>query len=205
MIKPAQTARQGGVSLIEILVTLVVFSIGLLGFATLQMRSMQEGFDTTQRSVAVWRAQELADRIRGNSGEVESYIASLGGNVCAAAAPTRCADFIGANGSRTAATACTSAELAAFDVWDVLCNGDDATEATLVDMRIQLECEDIDATDSLACSPGSGLTMDVCWTSKSASSDNQLEVVRGIASMPVCTAENAPAYLFDRYSLEFRP
>ena len=44
--------KQQGVSMIELLVSLFIFSVGLLGFATLQTRSLQEGFDSGQRSVA---------------------------------------------------------------------------------------------------------------------------------------------------------
>lgn len=58
---------QGGVSLIEVLVAVLVFSIGLLGLAALvivSLRSTQTAYLRTQASVL---AQGMADRMRANS------------------------------------------------------------------------------------------------------------------------------------------
>ena len=195
--------QQSGISMIELLVSLAIFTIGLAGFATLQMRSMQEGFDTSQRSVAIWRAQELADRVRANNSELDTYMASVNdANICSAA-PTRCADYWG-GGDEVAAAACTAAQVAAFDAWDVLCNGADATDAALVESDISLACDDIDATDAAACSDGSALTLEVCWTSRSATGDDQIAAVRA-GNVPTDCANSDLSYLFEYYTLEFRP
>ena len=202
MIKINQ--RQYGVTLIELMVALFIFSIGLLGFATLQTRSLQESVDSGQRSVALWRAQELSDRIRANSGQLDTYLTSVNNGAICESTPTRCADYLG-GGTVVAATACTADEMAVFDTWDVLCNGEDATSDVLIDSVITLNCNDSDSADALNCSPGSDLSIDACWTSKAASSDNQLEVVQGSSSLPTCDDPSAPSYLFESYSLEFLP
>lgn len=62
--------RCGGLTLIEVLVTLVVISIGLLGVAALQMRSLRNNFDALMRSHASALADDIADRMRSNSGAV---------------------------------------------------------------------------------------------------------------------------------------
>lgn len=189
--------------MIELMVSLFIFSVGLLGFATLQTRSLQEGFDSGQRSILLWRSQELSDRIRANSGQLDTYLAAVAGGaaICDAAPANRCADFAGGD-----AEVCTAAQMATFDVWDVLCNGEDATDTVLIDANISLSCTDSDLDDP-ACSPGSSMTIDACWTSKSATSDDQLAVVRGAEEMPDCTDEDADAnsFLFEYYTLEFVP
>lgn len=189
--------------MIELMVSLFIFSVGLLGFATLQTRSLQEGFDSGQRSVALWRTQELSDRIRANDTQLDIYMAAVNNDAICDAAPTRCANHW--DGGAIAGTACTATQMATFDVWDVLCNGEDATEDVLIDSDISLACDDRDTTDAFACSAGSNLTLDACWTSRSASSDDQIAIVQGSAALPKCTDPGAPDYLFESYSLEFVP
>ena len=198
MIKINQ--RQYGVTLIELMVALFIFSVGLLGFATLQTRSLQESVDSGQRSVALWRTQELSDRIRANSGQLDIYLNSVNNAAICESTPTRCADS--PDGS---AAVCTAEQMAVFDTWDVLCNGEDATSDVLIDSVITLNCNDSNAADAPNCSPGSDLSIDACWTSKAASGDNQLEVVQGSTSLATCDDPNAPSYLFESYSLEFLP
>ncbi len=195
--------KQTGVSMIELMVSLFIFSVGLLGFATLQTRSLQEGFDSGQRSVALWRTQELSDRIRANDGELETYLAAVNNDAICDATPTRCADYWNAGGVNGAA--CTAAQMATFDVWDVLCNGEDATEDALIDSQISLSCDDRDLADASACSNGSNLRLEACWTSQSASGDNQLEIIQGNSALPSCDDADAPRYLFEFYTLEFVP
>jgi|SaaInl5LU_22_DNA_1037371.scaffolds.fasta_scaffold04192_8 type IV pilus modification protein PilV len=195
--------KQYGVSMIELMVSLFIFSVGLLGFATLQTRSLQEGFDSGQRSVVLWRTQELSDRIRANDGELTTYVAAVNNGAVCDATPTRCADYW--DGGAVNATVCTATQMATFDVWDVLCNGEDATEDVLIDSDISLTCDDRDPGDAIACSGGSNLTLEACWTSRSATSDNQLEVIQGTAALPSCTDPSAPSYLFEFYTLEFVP
>lgn len=60
--------KQQGFTLVEILVTIVIFAFGMLGVAGLQLVSLT-GMDTAQfRSVATLKASDMAERIRANSG-----------------------------------------------------------------------------------------------------------------------------------------
>lgn len=52
-----------GFSMIEVLVTMAVMSIGLLGVAGMQAKSLQFSFASYQRSVAVVQANDLAERL----------------------------------------------------------------------------------------------------------------------------------------------
>lgn len=61
-----------GVSLIEVLVTVVILSVGLLGVAAMQASSLQSGQAAYQRSQANTIAAELADQLRSNRSTVLS-------------------------------------------------------------------------------------------------------------------------------------
>lgn len=58
--------RENGFSLIEVLVTLVVIALGLLGFAGLQTYSLQSNRISMQNSLATMQAYSIIDSIRAN-------------------------------------------------------------------------------------------------------------------------------------------
>lgn len=66
----SQKYRCGGFTLIEVLISLVVISAGLLGVAALQMRSLQNNYDALLRSHASVLAADIADRMRINRAAV---------------------------------------------------------------------------------------------------------------------------------------
>jgi type IV pilus assembly protein PilV len=57
-------SRARGLTLIEVLVTMVLMGIGLVGLAGLQMRGMQVNQGATFRSQAAFLAEDMADRMR---------------------------------------------------------------------------------------------------------------------------------------------
>lgn len=65
-ITNAQGRHQRGFSLIEVLVALIVMSVGMLGIASLYVQSMQAGRTSLFRHNAVTLAGDVADRIRAN-------------------------------------------------------------------------------------------------------------------------------------------
>lgn len=62
--------RQRGVTLIEILVTLLVLAIGLLGLAALQGISLQTGQVSMNRTQATNLAYEVIDHARANRSQI---------------------------------------------------------------------------------------------------------------------------------------
>jgi type IV pilus assembly protein PilV len=56
-----------GFTLIEVLITLLIIAIGLLGLAGLQLASLQGQLEAYQRAQAVMLAEEMASRIRSNA------------------------------------------------------------------------------------------------------------------------------------------
>ena len=61
-----QTTRLSGFSLIEVMVTLLVLSIGLLGVAALQVAALQYSNTSLHRSIAVIQANDLVERMWTN-------------------------------------------------------------------------------------------------------------------------------------------
>jgi type IV pilus assembly protein PilV len=101
---------QRGFSLIEVLVTMVIFSIGVLGVTGLTAFSKRASFESVQRSTASELAYTLFEEMRSNSVALDAYLGlgTLGrGSLGAAPAPT----------CDTAAAGCTAAEFAAHSVW----------------------------------------------------------------------------------------
>jgi type IV pilus assembly protein PilV len=64
---------QHGVGLIEVMIALLVLSVGLLGMAALQIRAVQLNQSSYLRSQAVILAYDIADRISINGEQSASY------------------------------------------------------------------------------------------------------------------------------------
>lgn len=107
---PLGTDGQRGFSLIELLVTLVVFSVGLLAVAGLQTVSKQANYESLQRSAASQIAYGLLEDMRMNGPALAAYVNApdFGGGVLGAEPAPNC---------RTVGAACSSAERAAHDLW----------------------------------------------------------------------------------------
>lgn len=63
---PTRGPRQSGFTLLEILVAIVVISLGLLGLAGLQAASLTNNQTAQFRSIATQQAYDMADRMRAN-------------------------------------------------------------------------------------------------------------------------------------------
>lgn len=64
--------RQTGFTLLEVLVALVIISIGLLGVAMLQMNGLKNNHSAFYRSQASILAYQMLDSLRANRKEVDS-------------------------------------------------------------------------------------------------------------------------------------
>lgn len=74
--------NQGGFSLLEVLIALVIMSVGMLGIAGLYVESMQAGRTSIFRHNAVTLASDVADRIRANPRAGVDYQGPGGNNNC---------------------------------------------------------------------------------------------------------------------------
>lgn len=115
-VGPAGLARRvRGASLIEVLVSSLIVSIGLLAMASVLMTASRYNKTTEFRSVATLLASDIGDRMRANK-----TVALTGGYNLTAAYPDPAALAASADpGSDPAcvvSTNCTAAELAAIDL-----------------------------------------------------------------------------------------
>ena len=82
---PVISRLQRGFSLIEVLIALIVMSVGMLGIAGLYVQSLQAGRTSMFRHQAVALAGDVADRIRANPTAGISYTNATGAdNDCVA-------------------------------------------------------------------------------------------------------------------------
>lgn len=58
--------KTDGVSLIEVLISLFVLALGLLGMASLQTNAMKFGYESYLRSIATSQISDMSDRLRAN-------------------------------------------------------------------------------------------------------------------------------------------
>ena len=70
--------KSKGFSLVEVLIALIIMSVGMLGIAGLYVQSMQAGRTSMLRHHAVTLAGDIADRIRANPTAGVAYTASPG-------------------------------------------------------------------------------------------------------------------------------
>lgn len=81
--------RNAGFSLIEVLITIVILMIGLLGLAGLQAKALTTQMEAYQRSQALTLLKDMTDRINANRKNAVSYVATVGtGAACPAAGAT---------------------------------------------------------------------------------------------------------------------
>lgn len=74
MERQLNSQRQGGVTLIEVLVTILILSIGLLGVAGLQSRLQMSEMEAYQRSQALLLLNDMASRIATNRNRAADYV-----------------------------------------------------------------------------------------------------------------------------------
>ncbi len=64
---------QSGFTLLEVLITLIILSVGLLGLAGLQTMSLRNNHSAYLRSQAITQSYDIVDRMRANSGQIAAY------------------------------------------------------------------------------------------------------------------------------------
>jgi type IV pilus assembly protein PilV len=110
--------RQQGATLIEVLVSILLMSIGLVSMAAMQVNAVQYSKTSEMRSLANLLANDIADRMRANKPSVASYntpgTTYQEPSALPADASPRC--ITGAEGGLSGEAVCTEAQMAAYDL-----------------------------------------------------------------------------------------
>lgn len=149
------TRRQAGFSLLEVLIATLVLSAGLLGLAGLQIAGMKTTHNSYQMQQATWLVHDLLERMRVN--RAGAYAGNYNGTLDGA---TAC----GATPTCVVATACTKAETANIDLFQVRCG-----TGTVGGLRNDL----MGASLTVTCVGGvcrNGVNINVVWSERNASS-----------------------------------
>ena len=76
------SGAEQGLGLIEVLVSLLVFSIGILGVASTQLDAKRASHEATQRTLATSLGRDIIERMRSNPQALSSYaVTELGGSI----------------------------------------------------------------------------------------------------------------------------
>lgn len=78
--------NQQGVTLIEVLVTIVILAFGLLGIAVFQSKATVGALESYQRAQAVILLEDMSARLQGNPAQADAYVADAVGTGDAQAA-----------------------------------------------------------------------------------------------------------------------
>ncbi|MDE1460533.1 type IV pilus modification protein PilV [Spartinivicinus poritis] len=149
--------KQQGIGLIEVLITILVIAIGLLGLAGMQAQSMKSTYQSGQRSQAIWMAQELAERMRANPSAVSNqhYLNAIN-TVRAEITANPGSDKPCSTPSPACnASICNEEQLARYDVWELFCA--DTSTTPLPRVNPYLVCT------PASCADGSDLHITLEW------------------------------------------
>lgn len=162
--------RIGGFTLIEVLVSIVILCIGLLGVVGLQAAAIKSNREARYQSIGVQLARELSDMVRGNKavGSLTTnnpYVGSFqtttaGVTKLAAPTPKYCL-------SVRATTACSTAtELAQAQLTEWLAHVSDELPGARVDTCFDAAPYNASGTPQWACTAGAGapFVIKIGWT-----------------------------------------
>lgn len=148
--------KQLGFSLLEVLVSILVLSIGLLGLGGLQMTSLKGANNAHFRTVAGIAATDLAERMRINPIAVAAghYEAEFSMTNCKTKPAKIC----------EASVVCTPEDVATYDLYRVNCGVYDLDDNQTGGLQYNLPAASMSvACDVTPCTTGMGHTISVSW------------------------------------------
>src|SRR5690554_8096247 len=108
--------KQRGINMIEVLVTIVITSVGLLGLNSLQLQASRSTLDSGNRSQAVWILEDLTNRMRANLVGIQDYDTDGKKNCSSLSVSTHCSSFHNGTNKVMAANSCTATQQAKSDL-----------------------------------------------------------------------------------------
>ena len=173
----SSSLRQRGAGMLEVLVTLFILSVGLLGVASLQFVGSFSNADALNRTQAIFVAQQFGERLTANAAPSDVADGFVVDNLyfdediynfenlsaCTSGQPYDCyCKNHPATIPNCQTGNCTSSELAEFDVYQMSCAAVQANP----NATVALSCQDKDLGDTDLCSAGSIHEVMVMWPTK---------------------------------------
>lgn len=128
--------RHEGFSFLEILITISIITIGLLGITLLLISSHREIQESVSRSHAVWLLDDLSNRMLANREAIKSYH-TQGIYQCPSQPPVFCESRY--DTSKHLAQNCSADDMASYDLWDVAC----PTEVFIEQLKVRRSAADV--------------------------------------------------------------
>jgi len=165
---------QRGVGLIEVLITLFILAIGLLGVAALQLTGSFANKDAISRTQSEFVASQVAERLRTaaraatvgdgmvvNNQYFNTTNYNFDGLSCTGSShPYRCYCLARPAAVPNCETAtCNEGQMASYDGWALSC----AAVQTNPQTRLSVSCSDSRVSDIYTCSPGSRIEVILAW------------------------------------------
>lgn len=151
-MSPTFRKRQAGLSLLEVLVSALVLSAGLLGLASLQIAGMKTTHNSHQMQQATWLVNDLLEQMRANRVAVTSGNYNVATD-CSATAPD------------CSSGSCTPANLAAYDLFRIRCGNGVSVQSSLINGVLTVTCAD--PADPTSCN--TGVTVNLQWDERNSS------------------------------------
>lgn len=167
--------KMAGLTMIEVLVTLIILSVGLLGMASLQITGVRSANNSNYRTQATLLANDMVERMRANATAVDNnvFMAVNSANIdCTVKPDPYCSDH-SVSSNVTGAETCTTSEMAAYDISVWFCGEysnsvrRDGVTNILPEATATITCVDTNppsGPDADACTDRSPHVINVSWT-----------------------------------------
>jgi len=173
------SANNKGFTLIEVLIAVIILSIGLLGMAGIQIKGLRGTTSSTVRSQATILANDISERIHINSNGVFVENADQNGHYAnvdtsAITCGENVPNFCSATPGNDTVTPCTNpGAMAQFDIYEFACGLEHnaGIKNLLPNGSATISCNDM----ANNCPPGSELTINVNWTELRPSNGEQMD------------------------------
>ena len=196
-VNPLMKKKTAGLTMIEVLITLSIMSVGLLGMAALQMTGVRSVSSSSQRTAATLLANDIIERMRANPKAMDDniFMGVSSASIDCTTLPTKyCAEQYSTGSGMVAAQSCTPDELGAYDinVWYCGVNSDGTRKGGVQEYlpatddgtpSATITCIDTDPPggDTDPCSTKSPHQVTLSWSEINPSTEGDATITQSIS------------------------
>lgn len=157
-IRCYQQAHQHGFTLVEILVSLLILSIGMLGMASMQLSGLRNSATSSYRTDATQLSYEIVDAMRANNVAVANNVfadITIENGDELTKPETSCLQAT----TDATVSSCSASDMAAADLYDWITR----VRQKLPNASVSIQCNDMDDTDGDDCTEFSTHVITLNW------------------------------------------